>query len=932
MGDDDELGFAAEGPHIPGKANHVGLVQGRLDLVHDTEGGGMDLQDRKIQGDGHKGLLSAGEQGDGLEGLSRRLRLDLNAAVQDILRVLQLQRGGAAAEQLQERGLKGLADELELLPENPRHLLGDILDDPGQFSLGPLHIVPLIRQIGVPGVHPLEFVDGAHIDIAKAPDLPLQLSDAAVGLGDALQLDPLLHSRGMAELVVLPQPVQDLALLHGAGGLPLLQPGHLPLDVQQRVVALLQLPVRGGALLLNAQLLLPQLLQLLPAEPNLLPQPLRLRCALFQLRLDLLIGAAVLLQQCLPGGLVPHHILPKLLEIRQGPLHGIPLGAEGREIRFMGGDRLSQRGGELLQPRLPGEMLLRLAAVLLRLGVMPGDLLLLLRHSPPGILQSAGEGLLLSLQVLQAGAQGLQQHVVLSFLPLELQHRVLRCALLALGHLPLIAGGGELPLGLLRLLARLGQRLGQLFQLPPQGGQLIGPGQDPGAAADAAAGHGAAPVDDLSVQCNNAEPVLVLARHGDAAVQVLHHHGAAQKIAEDAFVLAVIAHQAGGHAYKAVFALQPPLPQLLTPDGGEGQEGGPSAVPLLQELNGALGVLLPVHHDVLHPGSQGDLNGHGVGILHLYQAGDGAMDAPQGVLLRSLHHQAHRLVEALVLLFHLRQEGNAVRHGLMVHGELHFPVLRRLMPLLPALQLHGVAGDHVADGGGLLLRILQAAAALLGLGLLPLQGLPGGGQLGRHLPLAILHLRDAGSKGRELRPGVRRRGHRQSLLSPQALRLLGGATVPLGGLLGPLEQCGELRLQLSHVRLDLLDAAALLLDLEPQALAAAVLVRQLPADALHALAVVLQAGIQHGGRAVLLADLPLQLGDFPARRLLVHIVLPGTLSELFVGRVQIVQRLLGLLLLFHGGGIICLQLPALGLQLLQIAQPHGDLQHPQLIA
>ena len=33
-------------------------------------------------------------------------------------------------------------------------------------------------------------------------------------------------------------------------------------------------------------------------------------------------------------------------------------------------------------------------------------------------------------------------------------------------------------------------------------------------------------------------------------------------------------------------------------------------------------------------------------------------------------------------------------------------VLRRLMPLLPAFQLHGVAGDHVADGGGLLLRIL----------------------------------------------------------------------------------------------------------------------------------------------------------------------------------------------------------------------------------
>ena len=37
---------------------------------------------------------------EGLQGLARGLDLDLDAAVQDVLRVLQLQRGLAAAEQL----------------------------------------------------------------------------------------------------------------------------------------------------------------------------------------------------------------------------------------------------------------------------------------------------------------------------------------------------------------------------------------------------------------------------------------------------------------------------------------------------------------------------------------------------------------------------------------------------------------------------------------------------------------------------------------------------------------------------------------------------------------------------------------------------------------------------------------------------------------
>ena len=145
MGDDDELRLPRQAPHVPGVPGDVHVVQGRLNLVHDAEGRGVDLQDGEVQGDGHKGLLSAGQQGDGFQSFPRRLGLDLNAAVQDVLRVLQLQLGLSAAEHLDEGGLEALVQKLELLGENPGHLPGDAADDALQVRLGLFHVVPLVR-------------------------------------------------------------------------------------------------------------------------------------------------------------------------------------------------------------------------------------------------------------------------------------------------------------------------------------------------------------------------------------------------------------------------------------------------------------------------------------------------------------------------------------------------------------------------------------------------------------------------------------------------------------------------------------------------------------------------------------------------------------------------------------------------------------------
>ncbi len=129
MGDDDELGLFRQVVQIAGKALHVPVVQGRVDLVQQAEGRGPDLQNREVQGRCHKGLLAAGEEGDGLDLLSGGLDPDLNAAGQGRLRVLQNQLALAAAEHLLEGLPEIVVDLPEFLHKNGGHFLGDVPDD-----------------------------------------------------------------------------------------------------------------------------------------------------------------------------------------------------------------------------------------------------------------------------------------------------------------------------------------------------------------------------------------------------------------------------------------------------------------------------------------------------------------------------------------------------------------------------------------------------------------------------------------------------------------------------------------------------------------------------------------------------------------------------------------------------------------------------------
>ena len=389
---------------------------------------------------------------------------------------------------------------------------------------------------------------------------------------------------------------------------------------------------------------------------------------------------------------------------------------------------------------------------------------------------------------------------------LQSQHLLGGVLLLLPGHIQLILGLLQVPAGFLRPVGGLAQGGFQSRQLLPQPGQLAGPGQDPGAAADAAAGHGAAPVDDLTVQGDDAEAVLIPTGHTHAAVQVLHHHGAAQQILENAVIPGVIRHQLGGDAHKAVFLVQARLPEHIAPDGAHGQERGASRVPALQEGDGLLGVGVPVHHDVLQSRAQGDLQGHGVLGVGGHKACHGAVNPGQSAPVRRLHHALHRPGEALVVLLHLRQQTDAVLHGGQLPAQL-FGLLGGLLgPAAPALHLQAVALDDVGGGLFLLPGIGQGGVVFFGLPAALVQLFPGGGAVGGDGGLTGLGLGPGGVQSGQLRPAPGGVSHGQSLLGPQGLGFLLGASGAFGQLPQGVHQLLQLPGQVLGLRVDLVYA------------------------------------------------------------------------------------------------------------------------------
>ena len=203
----------------------------------------------------------------------------------------------------------------------------------------------MVRQIGVAAVDPVKLLDSADVDGPQGGDVPLQLSDAAGGLGDALQLNALSLSVRVAELVGLPQPVQDLLFLHGGGGNLVLQLCRRHLQVLEVLVQFLAGAVFGGALRLQGDLLLVQRRQAVP-------EGLALGGEFFQFRFppgDLSVGLVDVpligpdrLRLLVP---VPGQTLRQLPQVGGTADGGLPLGGQSRQIGLLSADLLRQGAG-----------------------------------------------------------------------------------------------------------------------------------------------------------------------------------------------------------------------------------------------------------------------------------------------------------------------------------------------------------------------------------------------------------------------------------------------------------------------------------------------------------------------------------------------------------------------------------------------------------
>ena len=119
----------------------------------------------------------------------------------------------------------------------------------------------------------------------------------------------------MAQLIPLPQLIQNILLLHGSGVFLLLQPGHLTLRVEDLLIAALHLLILLGAAALQLQLLRRQRCQLLLQLAALGPQLFRLLPVDIHLPAGFLIGPTEPLQQRLPSGPVGMHLGLQTLQL-----------------------------------------------------------------------------------------------------------------------------------------------------------------------------------------------------------------------------------------------------------------------------------------------------------------------------------------------------------------------------------------------------------------------------------------------------------------------------------------------------------------------------------------------------------------------------------------------------------------------------------------
>ena len=514
----------------------------------------------------------------------------------------------------------------------------------------------------------------------------------------------------------------------------------------------------------------------------------------------------------------------------------------------------------------------------------------------------------------------------------ELQDRVLRLAQLRPGGIQLIPGGGELPLGV--VCGGLGGlQVGiQGLALRVQPLELVCPGENAGAFGHGAAGHGAAGIEYLAVQGDDAEAVTKLPGHGHGVVDVPGDDHPAQKVGENVPVLPVKLDKGVAHAHKAGLTLHRRILELGGTDGVHRQEGGPAAVPALEEADGVLAVLVPLHHDVLHGAAQGDLDGRSVLVGDADEPGHRPPDALEGAPIHLTHQQLYRLGVALVELFHFGEHPDAGGKGVFLHLEPALAFFRVGGALFPGLAANLVAADDVFDGipllrglGKLLLKGVSAGTCLPDAPVLP-------GELLAQALVPVEELLGGGGQGGEQLPGLQGGGAAQPLPLPQGGELFVEGAHALQQLLGARLQCGKLVPGGAHIRLKALQTIPALRNLVGKGAGAALLLLQLAAQALGVLGVILDVVAQQGDGILVLAGGAIRCAQGLPQALRLQILLLHFAGAGLLGGVELVPLALCAGKVGLGGLKVGVELGAARAQPLELIEPQRHLQRPEFVA
>ena len=182
---------------------------------------------------------------------------------------------------------------------------------------------------------------------------------------------------------------------------------------------------------------------------------------------------------------------------------------------------------------------------------------------------------------------------------------------------------------LLQLSAACFQRLFPLFFLSGEAADFLFPAKEGiFLLPHGAAGHGAASIDQLAVQGDNAEPVAVFLCHPSGIIQGFRNQGPSQKGREEIPVPVMAVYEIRRNAADALF---PGSLLFLSAVGRrmhglQGKEGGPPKVPFFQPADNPACRFSGIRNNTGNPVAQGHFRRCRIGFRHLHQVPQRAMN------------------------------------------------------------------------------------------------------------------------------------------------------------------------------------------------------------------------------------------------------------------------------------------------------------------